>query len=58
MCWCCLNMMLHITLTIVESAIASQSSPDLIDIVEAWPRLPDSIRSAILALVKASEHVK
>ena len=30
----------------------------LADIVEAWPRLPDSIKSAILALVKASEHAE
>ncbi len=31
---------------------------DLADTVEAWPTLPDSIKSAILALVKASEHVE
>jgi hypothetical protein len=31
---------------------------ELADIVEAWPRLPDSIKSAILALVKAAEHVE
>ena len=31
---------------------------ELADIVEAWPRLPDSIKSAILTLVKASEHVE
>jgi len=30
---------------------------DLAAIVEAWPKLPDSIKQAILALVKASEHV-
>ncbi|NQT03343.1 MAG: hypothetical protein HQ580_15050 [Planctomycetes bacterium] len=50
--------MLDKVLTIVESAVASQLSTDLIDIVEAWPGLPDSIKSAILALVKASEHVE
>jgi hypothetical protein len=45
-------------LIIIESTIASQLSTDLIDIADAWPRLPDSIKSAILALVKASEHVE
>jgi len=49
---------LDVVLTIIESVIASQSSPDLVDIVAAWPTLPDSIRSAIQALVKASEHVE
>jgi hypothetical protein len=45
-------------LIIIESTIASQLSTDLIDIAEAWPKLPDAIKSAILALVKASEHVE
>ncbi len=31
---------------------------ELVNVMEAWPRLPDSIKSAILALVKASEHVE
>ena len=31
---------------------------DLADIVAAWTRLPDAIKSAILALVKAAEHVE
>ncbi len=30
------------------------ASPDLADIVAAWPELPDAIRSAILTLVQAS----
>ena len=57
MCW---SAWVHpgTVLTIAELAIASQSSPDLIDIVETWPRLPESIKSAILALVKASEQVE
>jgi len=31
---------------------------ELAVIVEAWPNLPDSIKLAILALVRASEHVE
>jgi hypothetical protein len=31
---------------------------ELAAIMEAWPRLPDAIKSAILALVKAAEHVE
>jgi hypothetical protein len=32
----------------------SQNDPDLGRIVEAWPGLPDHIRTAILALVNAA----
>jgi len=34
------------------------SLQELANVVAAWPTLPDSIKSAILALVKASEHVE
>jgi hypothetical protein len=29
-------------------------APDLLAIVDAWPRLPESIRAGILALVRAA----
>ena len=31
---------------------------DLAEVIEAWPELPDAIRSAILTLVRAGEHVE
>ena len=32
----------------------SELSPDLAEIVQRWPQLPDAIRSVIVAIVKAS----
>jgi len=39
-----------------ETRCLSALPPELADIVEAWSRLPESIKSAILMLVKASEQ--
>ena len=33
---------------------AAQMAPDLAEIVDAWPELPEAIRAGILAMVKAS----
>ena len=32
----------------------AQFSPDLQDIIDAWPALPEAIRAGILAMVKAA----
>jgi len=33
---------------------AAQMAPDLAEILDAWPELPEAIRAGILAVVKAS----
>ena len=33
---------------------AAQMAPDLAEIVDAWPELPEAIKAGILAMVKAS----
>ena len=48
----------HYHIHCLVSALELNWTHYLADIVDAWPGLPDSIKSAILALVKASEHVE
>ena len=38
----------------LDNKLSNKPDSDLAEIAEAWPQLPDSIRSAILTLVRAS----
>jgi len=40
-------------------AFLSEKSPDLADVLTAWPTLPEAIKAGILAMVKAtSGHLR
>ncbi|MGD1001192.1 MAG: hypothetical protein ABSA67_10905 [Candidatus Brocadiia bacterium] len=36
-------------------AFLSEKSPDLADVVRAWPKLPEPLRAGILAMVRATK---
>jgi hypothetical protein len=38
-----------------SGAVAPELAPDLAAVVDAWPTLPEPIRRAILALVRAAK---
>jgi hypothetical protein len=38
------------------TALGAHHPPDLVLVVDTWPRLPAVIKAAILVLVQASDH--
>ena len=48
----------HYHIHCLVSALELNWTHYLANIVEAWPRLPDAIKLAIQALVRAAEHVE
>jgi hypothetical protein len=42
----------------VGGVIKWLSDPDLLDLIAAWPTLPEPIRAAVLAMVRGGQGVK
>ena len=42
------------TAACTDSSETAHVSPDLAEVIDAWPKLPEAIRAAILTMVQAS----